>query len=52
MWKATPCVSAAEAAAMGMMGSSSAGSVSITLKDDASVDTDTYVQNLRERPAA
>lgn len=34
---------------MGMMGSSSAGSVSITLKDDASVDTDTYVQNLREK---
>lgn len=34
---------------MGMMGSSSAGSVSITLKDDASVDTDTNVQNLREK---
>lgn len=34
---------------MGMMGSSSAGSVSITLKDDASVDTDTYVQNLCEK---
>ena len=34
---------------VGMMGSSSAGSVSITLKDDASVDTDTYVQNLREK---
>lgn len=34
---------------MGMMGSSSAGSVSITHKDDASVDTDTYVQNLREK---